>query len=314
MNSLKKIILLGCLTAFMFACERAENDSFYDDLSWDELRESLNDRQKPGINELEGRNRVKNLGEDELQNVNGVTYKAGYFKAVYNVVDYKLVPILGTDIENSVWTSAWDFLVEVVPNDEVLSYIKMFGVPANSGTANMPVANYKNPRLDEFRFTMGERAAKLDKWYYASTVLHEYGHLVSMNENVCTRGHVPGNKYYFNVHKATATKGKILYNFLERFYTDRMWDIVSDYKTPNTLYDDNPSHFVSKYASTTPLEDFAETFSKYICTDLPKPARTVADKKILFLESHPEMRALRLSIRKKIRNTDRADVLTKPWY
>ena len=242
---------------------------------------------------------VQNMSPDELQPIFGKTYVAGYFTAAYNVVNYELDPILGTDIETQQWQNAWNFLVDVVPNNEVLSYIKAYTVRSNSGTANMPVFDYDNPKLDEFKFNMGDSHAHIPYSSVEGTIMHEYGHLISMNKNICTLGHVAGNKYYFNVHKATATEGKMLYNFIEQFYTDEMWEMYSNPDIPNTLYEDYPSHFVTSYAATTPLEDFAETFEAFVRNPLPTSTSTVANQKIMFLENIPEISALRLYIRER---------------
>jgi hypothetical protein len=65
------------------------------------------------------------------------------------------------------------------------------------------------------------------------------------------------------------------------------------------LYDRAPSSFVSPYAATGPLEDFAETFSSFVLSDKPVDT-SIKSRKISFFCGYPSVVGLRAKIRKRV--------------
>jgi hypothetical protein len=52
----------------------------------------------------------------------------------------------------------------------------------------------------------------------------------------------------------------------------------------------HPGDFVTDYAATSPIEDFAESFSAWV-TAAAQPATCIKGKKAAFFLSYPELRA-----------------------
>ncbi|MBK8027740.1 MAG: hypothetical protein IPK19_41755 [Chloroflexi bacterium] len=67
------------------------------------------------------------------------------------------------------------------------------------------------------------------------------------------------------------------------------------------FFDENPDGFVSEYAATNPIEDFAESFSYFVGLDddmLPVDGEaSVVEAKILWFDQFPELAELRISVR-----------------
>ena len=150
------------------------------------------------------------------------------------------------------------------------------------------------------------------------TLIHEYGHLLSLNSN-----QVPPNMDLFydpdnDAIYAAAENACSTYftgegcakadSYINVFY-QRYWaDIFDEWLTINNLEDADEyytamddfytryrSRFVSDYAVTNPEEDFAETWAYFVLQ--PEPAGdSMADDKLRFFYEYPELIALRRQI------------------
>jgi hypothetical protein len=143
-----------------------------------------------------------------------------------------------------------------------------------------------------------------------ATLVHEFGHLVSL-----TAGQVPPvvdhvaraerqcTTYFTG--EGCALDTAYIFRFIDRFWGDRLdeWNdlqsIGNDTKYDDAIsrfYDRHRDDFVTEYAATDPLEDFAEAFAAYVLHDAPTRSRTRDDKQRFFGE-FPELVALRQTIR-----------------
>lgn len=134
-------------------------------------------------------------------------------------------------------------------------------------------------------WTLGMNRADL---VYASdtilTYIHEFAHLLSLRnievdydayaeEDLCEGVFYEDYCYYEDAYLAA---------YYEQFYADGY---------PEEDYD----HFVSDYAMSSMIEDFAETFAHYVVS--PAPAGdTMAEDKILFFHQYEELVHLRADI------------------
>ena len=131
---------------------------------------------------------------------------------------------------------------------------------------------------------------------YARSVIHEFGHVLSLNASQMTEGGDRGLKIDEGVLKRSA----YLNQFYEKFWATEYPDhgpATSSGEDGDSLYEGDPNSFVTQYAATGPLEDFAETFATFVFEDKPSAA-TIAGKKILYLYSKPDIVSLRDAIRK----------------
>lgn len=116
------------------------------------------------------------------------------------------------------------------------------------------------------------------------TILHEYGHVLLEDETqvdlaVGTSTHDPA--------------GFIPGSFRKAFY-DEFWQDIGT--TGVNDYEQNPTHYVSRYGANYFHEDIADTFAIFVLGDKPSGS-TVAEQKLLFFWNDSDMTALRSSIR-----------------
>jgi Putative zinc-binding metallo-peptidase len=147
-----------------------------------------------------------------------------------------------------------------------------------------------------------------------ATLVHEFGHLVSLDA-----AQVP--PVLDHVHRAErecptyytgegcALERSYIFEFIDRFWGNRLdeWNDLQSIES-DTRYDDaifhfylrHQSEFVSEYAATDPLEDFAETFAVYVLRNPPSRSR-VRDDKVRFFAEIPEFVASRDTIRASLK-------------
>lgn len=132
-----------------------------------------------------------------------------------------------------------------------------------------------------------------------STIVHEYGHLFSLNTSE------------FTIDKACATldygdgclkENAYVYHFYQDFWQDSMmkeWkkieDLQYDYPEQTNFFLAHSDEFVSEYATSHLIEDFAESWMYFILSEKPE-SYNIADDKVLFFYEYPELVQLRNDI------------------
>jgi hypothetical protein len=135
---------------------------------------------------------------------------------------------------------------------------------------------------------------------YEATLIHEFGHVLSLNgSQMLGAGETGGG---LELDEGRLKTGAWLNRFYELFwkqsYPDHGPATTSD-EEGTALFNTAPSSFVTEYAATGPLEDFAETFSVFVLEPKPSGA-SIRAKKLLFFYNQPELVVLREGIRKGI--------------
>jgi hypothetical protein len=149
----------------------------------------------------------------------------------------------------------------------------------------------------------------------SSTLVHEFGHLLSLNDTQVTPdlqvfNHPTDEEIYrqaaancptYFIFEGCSLPDSFLNQFFQQFWPG----IYDDWKSINTetdedvlyqklsdFYHKHHEEFVSRYSVTSPTEDIAESFMYFIFT--PKPAgEEISGQKILFFYGYPELTALR---------------------
>lgn len=150
----------------------------------------------------------------------------------------------------------------------------------------------------------------------AATLIHEFGHLLTLNnEQIPALAADIGPFAYDQAAAACRTyftfegcsiEDSYLNTFVARFwadildesnalaeldeFSDEFWDGLDEFESK---YGDR---FVSEYAMTDPAEDMAETFMVFVLNDRPSGS-SIADEKIDFFYDYPELVSLRDAIR-----------------
>ena len=150
------------------------------------------------------------------------------------------------------------------------------------------------------------------------TMIHEFGHLLTLNESQVTPSMAvfdyPHDKKILNQEvgkcpnyfpgEGCSNSDSYVNHFYQRFWSDiyAEWsqiDQIDDerdyYEKMNQFYVQYEDRFVSQYATTNPAEDIAESWAYFVLA--PKPDKTnIANQKVLFFYEHPELVELRAQI------------------
>ncbi len=157
-----------------------------------------------------------------------------------------------------------------------------------------------------------------DKQDFTFTLIHEYGHLLTLNSaQVAVDEHVFNNPEdddaYFEAEdncatyftgEGCATSSSYFYLFFDEFWADTYneWldiEMIEDddayYDALDEFYLGRDDEFVTEYAMTNPGEDIAESWAVFVT--YPKPAgNTIGENKVLFFYQFPELVELRREI------------------
>jgi hypothetical protein len=247
------------------------------------------------------------------------------YLALYKVAGEKIIdPIFETvpaDLKNeqddlATQKQVWEYFAALIPKQQrsmISNYLVL-----TDGKANL-LAAVAQTRDDPTRWILEVDVA--DAADYANltfTMMHEFGHLLTLNANQVTPSmdvfNNPGNKEIYSqaasmcsnyfTGEGCSKKDSYVNQFYQRFWGDiyTEWSQVDQihdnglyYKKLNEFYKQHEDRFVSEYASKNPGEDIAETWAYFALA--PKPeGNTIADQKVLFFYEHPELVQLRTDI------------------
>ncbi len=134
--------------------------------------------------------------------------------------------------------------------------------------------------------------------YTHRTLVHEFGHIVALNDTQLDGlARKLGCKTYF-AEDGCSREGSYINAFYDTFWAE----LEKEWRKGNNpdFYKNNSDRFVTEYAATSPLEDFAEVFADFVVKDIPSTQTAIKDKKIHFMKSYPKLVAVRDAIRAKM--------------
>lgn len=134
--------------------------------------------------------------------------------------------------------------------------------------------------------------------YFAETLVHEYGHLISLNRTQMT-----GDTRSINTFETD--EGITKEDSYMNVYFQRFWKEIYNQVNDHDFYELRRKEFLNNYAATNPVEDFAETFVYFIFSDYPED-ETVLSKKVQFFYEYEEI----VEMRKRIRDIYKDDFET----
>lgn len=193
--------------------------------------------------------------------------------------------------------AVWDYLCGILPA-EARTRIGEFtlftdgysGTLAYTSTITQADGTEDNTRFAlyiDYYDVYDEDGGQRDWSRLTSTVLHEYGHVLLENE---TQIDLAAGE---DLHDPA---GFVEGSFRQTYY-QRFWRYAEDAGHAN--YVDDPTRYVSQYASDYFHEDLAETFRVFVLGDKPQ-GDTVAAEKVLFFWEDARMTALRTQIREQL--------------
>ncbi len=136
------------------------------------------------------------------------------------------------------------------------------------------------------------------------TLIHEMSHIISLNST--QMGGDENDDSFYTVQEGMLKKDAYLSVFYNKFWINHIDEHKKYSEEKNTNVDNEDSfynkykdEFVSDYAATNPVEDFAESFAYFVINDKPID-ENIKSKKLLFFYDYPEFIKMRDDIRNNI--------------
>jgi hypothetical protein len=210
-------------------------------------------------------------------------------------------------VSRSAQDKIWTAVKKIVPPSLLaqISRFEIFQVPDNN--ADTATDGYAVQSDDGQSFTLGlswdsAKSAFVDKdpdalKDFEPTVVHELGHMLSFQQSqLDSKGEAQGT--------LVIDEGTLKADSYLNLYYQRFWKTTYPNHGPATtsdaegtaLYNSAPDSFVTEYAATGPLEDFAESFARFVVGP-PPTGNSVGDQKVKFFSAWPELVAMKTQMR-----------------
>lgn len=192
----------------------------------------------------------------------------------------------------------WDFVTRLLPLEE-RDKIAEFEVFHGNGDLLGYVAPVDDQDLSRWRFGLAiDAAEELEvinfKDLFTYVTIHEYGHVLSLNDEQIKIGDEGNCNNYFTGEGCSRAD-----SYINRLFELGWKDIYKELTEDNAdvIYEKYQDRFVTDYAATNPGEDFAEVFSFFVTQEEAPRGQKLADQKIRLLYEFPELVSLREQIR-----------------
>lgn len=271
---------------------------------------------------------VEPTSEDNGQNTegsSGTTEEEGALtlyriagNSLSKIKDYSVKPnLLNYQQDYAKHLQMWDFVTRLIPIEDrdKISQFEVFH-------GGEELAGYVTPinENDLSKWKLGlaiDLAQDLEtisfKNIFTYVTIHEYGHIVSLNNEQVQVGVSETCNNYFTGEGCSNAN-----SYINRLYELGWKDIYQELnpENPEVLYEKYKDRFVSEYAATNPGEDIAEVFAFFITKEDKPSGNTIADQKIKLLYDFPELVELRNKIRKSapVRALRAGSWVTNPMY
>ncbi|HFA47777.1 MAG TPA: hypothetical protein ENJ95_02020 [Bacteroidetes bacterium] len=194
----------------------------------------------------------------------------------------------------------WDFVTRLLPLEE-RDKIGQFEVFHGGGEVLGYVTPVNENDLSKWRFGLAiDAAEQLDgidfKNLFTYVAIHEYGHVLTLNDGQVMAGSEAGCNNYFPGEGCSRSN-----SYINRMFELGWKDIYREFdeNNPEPFYEKYKDRFVTDYAATNPAEDIAEVFAFFITQENKPDASNIANQKIRLLYEFPEL----VDLRNKIRST-----------
>jgi hypothetical protein len=197
----------------------------------------------------------------------------------------------------------WELFSRVVGKDDLSRYVQSFEVFNDEG--NDSAASVWQSQTPGKWHVNVNAAFQEDKKDLVHTMVHEYGHIVSLNSTQ-VNGSVSGACPYLQLDEGCANQTSYINAFYDKYwekYGDEVpADQGQDQDEVYDFYQQNPSAFVTDYAATNYGEDWAETWAMFVTRSEPT-GNQEKDQKVKSLYAYPDLVIARNRIRVQIANT-----------
>ena len=228
-----------------------------------------------------------------------------------------------TDI--AVQTQAWDIFTKLIPTQD-RQMVAQFNVFTDGFENTLAAVDQTQEDLSQWVLEV-DVADLEDKDSLMFTIIHEYAHLLTLNDSQVTpdaelvQASYEDEMKYFEMQDEkiaacpnyfTGTGCSHADSYINTFYT-RFWTDINDewrkidalqygtdddvpyYNALYAFYKAHQDQFVDDYSVTHPAEDIAEAFTYFVFS--PKPVgNSIKEQKIAFFYEYPELIRLREDI------------------
>jgi len=142
----------------------------------------------------------------------------------------------------------------------------------------------------------------VDDKEFIHTVIHEFGHVVFLNENQID-AEVTEDCDTYLLEEGCAFRRSHLNRFYQTFWQDLIDENAAAEGDEDQLlifYRRYQDQFISEYAATDPIEDAAEVFTHFVLREKPHDNGSVVTRKIRFLHTLKPLVELREQLRSKL--------------
>ncbi|MCH8520122.1 MAG: hypothetical protein LAT82_05195 [Nanoarchaeota archaeon] len=216
--------------------------------------------------------------------------------------------LMGSDIDE-MSMSIWDEFSFLIP-DSLRPDLRYFGIFTDGVDETLAYVSQRdyveNPHIWYLAVDYLDYTSQNKEEFYA-TLIHEFAHIFSL-ENSQLDYYYEYDCIYLTVDDWCFYENSYLNLFYEEFWKKELYEfhfnlvqeLGSEEEAGYELYDSYPSYFVTQYAATNILEDFAESFMMYVLlsnNQIQNSPRVVSTQKIIFFNNFDELKEMRIQIR-----------------
>lgn len=230
--------------------------------------------------------------------------KGGLLNAAYTGTETKgkIYTVEGTQLRpepSEQDRELWNLFVSVAGKDDTGRYIQSFEV-FNDDQNDSAASVWQSQEVGKWHVNVNSAYVDNRK-DLVHTMIHEYGHIVSLNATQVAR--VDGVCPRLELSEGCANDGAYIKLFKEKFWNNYGEDVPSD-EGENLdevagFYGRHKSSFVTEYAASNFVEDFAESWTSFVIDNKPKGSE-VKDQKVTFFYDQKQLVDMRNRIRTSV--------------
>jgi hypothetical protein len=199
----------------------------------------------------------------------------------------------------------WDIIKTLAPTDSVLESVKEFIVYYDTEDTTLAsvaaIDNINSEWSFEINYIAAEEFEEL-----APTIVHEFAHILSL-QNAQTTTPIEEEGITDSCGNLLLAEGCLNdESYLDTFY-ELFWENTENYIGDTdrdedealSFFEDRQDSFVTDYAATNVVEDFAESFRAYVMEE-PVDSDQTKDQKTNFFSNYSELTTYRTKVRTAI--------------
>jgi hypothetical protein len=194
----------------------------------------------------------------------------------------------------------WDFFTAIIPAEQ-RTMVDEFVIFTDGGYEYLAAVERDSSDLSHWSLQV-DIADAGDREALAATLLHEFAHLLTLNNDQVYAAYYDCPVDYINPGCGRTN------SYIDEFYQTFWVDLYDEWAVINAMpegatrdrkmaefYYNHQTHFLTEYASTEPAEDIAESWTYFIL--VPQPTtQTTGSRKIMFFYEFSELVQLRSEI------------------